>query len=728
MKITLFRKLLVFPIVMILPLTLVPATSRSEMTDATSQASLPLSSLSVPEELGKVSERFNSAGSTRTVIQIQDVHAHAVAQQNIAAILERLRTVFGIGTAALEGAWSSTSLPKSHAIPTSRKKQLLAGTLLEKDRISGPIYAAIMSPDPILLVGVEEEALYEKNRRIFLDHLAKAPEIRSRLDAYGKDLRSTQQASWNPDLLAFAGAFGKFRDTPDLGQYLPLLLKTAETRGAVVSDLAQVLLLRDTLALEKSLVKERLESEVKQIIKKYKDRPWTLEELIRGGKIPPEEIGLYPEIKKLNRIYQLRDQMALKDLMDQIGTLTTRVLETLIKSPEERALWEKTERFYLARRLLLLQATPSDTRDYASGRQLLEEELAKAGLSEALALSVSFYEAVQKRDEIFFGRIVNDPALAGNIVVVTGGFHTDGLSQKFRDSGISYITITPHLGGTAADEKLYETRMAEGGGRKAETQAPSPSLHPSPGSQTLSELRNAIAAIDTVFPPALETLEETNDLNRSEARFAGEDVAVPLHGRIAHLAREKRIVSKPKTGTSLSASGLRVDEFMEKSRPKQLDTVRGWLAQVPQKKVKAMLVSSVSVLARMVAEKSVLKRLEEALQDGDIVALAQDIPVPESLSPARGIRLFEAPDIGTMIDGTPRFKQLAEKHPFVIMENGRSGGKYVILPEKPVSLVLFRIVTMNPGLYEAARDPAFLALLEDLVTDLLSRELQQKAA
>lgn len=716
---------------LILTLTLAPLSLRAETPAISTDTTPPLSNLAVPEEIGKVQERFKGS-APRTIIQIQDVHAHAVAQQNIAAILERLRVVFGIETAALEGAWAATSLPKSHALPTSREKQLLAGTLLEDDRISGPVYAAIMSPEPVTLIGIEDEISYERNRALFLSHLGKAGATREKLRSYSASLQELQRSAWGPELLAFGTAFGKFREASDLGKFFPVLLKTAETQGLNASDLSQIILLRDIMTLEKSFAKERLEREVKNLMREYKNTPWTLEELVRGGKIPSEKLGLYPEIKKLMQLYKLRDQISLGDLTAQIEALTGRLIGKLALSPEENALWDKTERFYLAERLLLLQASPADIKALENEKSALETELASAGLAEALALSLDFYALVQKRDEIFFNKIMTDPALAGDIAIVTGGFHTEGLSERFRAAGISYITIAPQLGGAGMNEKIYNERMAEppykDRGFARTPQRPGLNGVDSP---TLSELRNAIAWIDDRFPESYEVLLQTRDVRKAEKSFLGETVVVSRPSRIAHLSREGRIAAGTRPGTVVNTSELRVSDFAAKPHAEQLQTVRGWLAQGPERREKAMLVSSVSILARILSEEKAKKLLAEAVHNGDIVALAQDVPVtemPAIFSSLRGINRFETADISTLIEKTPRFQRLAKKHPFAIMENGRPRGAYVVLPEKSVSLVLFRIVTLNPSLYQAAKDPAFLALLEDLLAEILSQELSGKAA
>jgi len=726
------KKFFAFFLCLLFPLTVVPSPGRAREIPSESNASLALSSLAVPEEIGKVQERFTGTG-TRTIIQIQDVHAHAVAQQNIAATLERLRAMFGIKTAALEGAWTATSLSKSHSIPTSREKQLLAGALLEDDRISGPIYAAIMSPEPILLFGIEDARLYEKNRSLFLAHLKKIKETHEKLQGYGASLQASQQSSWNPDLLAFGALFGKFRETSDLGKFLPLLLKTADELIAASSDLTQVLLLKDIMAAEKSLAHERLEKEIQQVIKKYTSRPWTLEELIRGGKIPPEEIGFYPEIKKLARLYKMKDQLSLTELMEQIETLTGRVLEKLAHSPEEKAVWERTERFYLAKKILLLQATPADMKAYEGEKPLLENELAAAGLSEPLALSADFYETVKKRDEIFFQKIMTDPALSGDIAVITGGFHTDGLSRKFRAAGISYITIAPGLGGTAMDEKLYNERMTEnhgaGNGKRRTPSVDGPRV-PRPasaGAQTLSELGNRLD-IDEDFVAALEVQKKTNDVRRAKMRFMGTTAAVSKNAKPKDIARKKLLRKDPGPGVVL-ISNFQASKFMALPRPAQLEIVRQWMTEADQAQQKVMLASSVSVLVKMMpASPQTLKLLAAATQKGDIIALAQDIPAPAEILSMRGIERFKAKDVPSMIAGIPRFRRLAKEHFFAVMKNDYKNGALVVLPEHPSSLVLYRIVTLDERLYQSAKNPEFLALLQGLVIEILSQELSSKAA
>lgn len=675
---------------------------------------LPLSDLAVPQSLGKVQERFEGR-TERTLIQIQDVHAHLTAQENIAAILDHLREVCGIDTVALEGAWTATDLSRSRAIPTSREKQLLARSLLGEDLVSGPLYAGILASSPVKLVGIEDPSLYERNREIFIKHISMTPEILSKLNAYASKLQDDKKAAWPPELLSFGEAYGKFNETADLGKFFSVLTKTAAVRDVDFRDLGQVALVQEIMTLEASVPKDRFESEIQRLMKEYKNTSWNFEELLRSGNITSEKYGSYPEIKKFRELLTLRDKVSPGELTAQIGTLKDRVLDKMIKSPEERTLWNKTERFYLAQKFLLLRAVPSDQEKIQTEKAALETEVAEAGLTEAFALSLEFYARVQERDGVFFDKIMNDPALGGPVAIVTGGFHTDGLSQKLRQAGVSYITIAPELGTEASGEKLYLTRMQE----------------TRPDAQTLSELRNATAWADERFAAAYTVLLQTKDVRKAVAAFQGNAVPASAAEKAPRLRASQKVFATGTAENSVPVSLLKESEFIAQSRAEQLATVRNWLEKSKSSQEKILLVSQASVLKKMLPEKTVPDLVAAIVQNNDTLVLVQDLPlteVPESLLAPRGMERFDVEDIDTLIRRTPKFLRLAKKHPFAIMKDGYQSDAYVVLPEAPVSLVLYRIVALNPDLYRAAKDPEFLKLLQNLVTEIIGQESAQKAA
>ena len=728
------KKIFFFFVVFTLLLGPFPAKTFAQSAGTETLPVLPLKDLAIDEEIGKVDERF-SGSAGRTIIQIQDVHAHYDAQENIAAILERLRSVFGIKKVAVEGAWTATDLPKSHAIPTSREKQLLARTLMEDDLISGPAYAALLSPSPITLVGIEDAELYEKNRALFLEHLEQAETIKTKLSLYEEGLKKLEKETWNPDLFVFGRAFGKFREASDFEKFFIVLNKTAKERFADFSDLDQIVLVNHIRALERELDKKKLKAEIKKILRKYKNTPWNIEELIRSGKIPSEEIGAYPMIAKLSELLKLKDQLSIRKLMQQVETLTGRILWALIKTKQEEALWDQSERFYLAKRILLLEATPLDLEEAEKQKEALAVELQKVWLEEEWTLALDFYDAATKREKVFYEKLVTEPELSGSLAIVTGGFHTEGLSEQLREAGISYVTITPDLGETAPDKTLYTKRMLGTPSQDRVSTKERPGLSGAK-TQTLSELQNALAEIDERFLTAYDVLRKTKNLRKAVDAFSGAVIPVLPSEEIAYMASKGKL--RPADQRKLvTTSELHIEEFMEKPRARQREIVLDWIARGPESRVNAMLVSEVSIIKNLLPEMNSPDLVRRIGKAGDLLVLLEDVPperIPELLwapqrtdSPRR-IELIRAPDLETMMQKNPRFKRFAKKHPFAIMKNDYRGGAYVVLPEHPASLILYRIVTLNPDLYRAAKNPEFLALLQGLVTEIISVQIAEKAA
>lgn len=717
---------------------------------------LSIDCLSVSAETGKVIERYKGAGE-RTLIQIQDVHAHFTAQENIAAILEHLRTGFQVDKVALEGAWTSTELPQSRAIPTSREKQLLARTLLENNLITGPIYAALLSPLPIQLTGIEDAELYEQNRTLYLAHLEALPEINKKLAAYHERMIRSQKMLWNRDLLSFAGQVSKFRELGDLGSYLPETLNAAAQHDISTADFDQILLIKEIMAKEKQLRGDRLQDEIRSLIRDFKNTPYSMEELLRGNKIPEERLGFYPEIKTLRELTVLKDRISLAALREQMDTLAETIVRALAKTEDELALWDKNKRFFVARDILLLQATPDTLRLAEKELSLIREEFNSARLSRELELCLKFYAIVKQRDDIFMKKILESPHLQGTLAVVTGGFHTDGLSEKLRKAGISYITISPELGNEKWSETLYEQRMTEDlaagltasalkekdiasreneegkiVAREPATSVPEPSSSsPAPQTvhdQTLSDLRNRLEVVDERFPPAFATLTATRNIQTALEVYQGRktpavsDTSSPAHGQASGL------------GALLNHDGAPLDFETFRRLPKEVQ--RSILANALEEssaisRPKIVVVARASVLKNLIDEKNAGPYVRE-LVARDFLATAMDIPpatLPEELLGGPGIRRYEdSPGIAEVLSSQD-LRRRTGKIPPVVIDSEYESHRLLVLQASVPSLLLYRLLEPGSWLYEAAvKNPGFLSLLENLVAEILSEGLVQRAA
>lgn len=459
-------------------------------------ASVSIANLAIPENLGKVEERFQGT-SEHWVIQIQSVHAHFTAQENIAAIVDHLNAVYGLKTAALEGGWGDTSFPEAWGVPSSREKQMLARALLEEEYITGPAYAALFSQEPLRLIGIENPEIYEANRQVYLEYLNQKSAIDSELAAVRKRLEEAKDIGLNGDLRSFDKAASEFREGNLVQKFIPALFEWADLRQTGIQDLAQLKLFKDIMAVEQAIDKNKLRAETDRLMAPFKKQRLSFEEVLRNKKVTSEQLLYYPETVKYTRLLELKDQMVYRDFFRQIYTAIERVEEKLIQTPAERELLDRTARFLLGKKIITLQATPDDLASAEKQKDALTEQFSNDGMKAALDLGFRFYDLALKRDQIFFDALTGDPRLGGNRVIVTGGFHTAGLSEKLRAEGISYITLTPDLGGEVPNEELYAKRLGE----TVKTQA-------------LDENQNRIffAGFDTTFLEAVQAIQETRNI------------------------------------------------------------------------------------------------------------------------------------------------------------------------------------------------------------------------
>jgi hypothetical protein len=182
------------------------------------------------------------------------------------------------------------------------------------------------------------------------------------------------------------------------------------------------------------------------------------------------------------------------------------------------------------------------------------------------------------------------------------------------------------------------------------------------------------------------------------------------------------------------------ESFIRQSRDSQLAEIRAWMEKSGRADSRAMLAAETEAMKKLLENPVSEALFDRMIEAGDILALAQNRTIdparlPDRLVFSKGVERFEVrnedpslPDIEVLLQGTPRFKRFAQKYPFAIMKSGYANERFVVLPESPAALVLYRLIALDAGLYRAARNPEFVKLLEGLVAEILSSGIVERAA
>ncbi len=683
-------------------LLLLPQTFLSAETAET----LQIENLTVPKTLGKIEDRFQGT-STRWVIQIQDVHAHVTAQENIAAIVDHLNAVYGLQVLGLEGGWSTTRFSESWGLPSSREKQMLARGLLEDAQITGPAYAALFSQSPLQLIGIEDEALYQENRAQYLKHLASRGPALEKTETLEKRLLQEKAALYNAKLKKFDDALMKFQEGKKPEIFFPLLLSELSAADVTIQDLPQMLLFKDAFDKEQALDKTKLEAESKRLMETFKRKRLSFEELLKSGFIPEEQLARYPAASAYLELLRLQDKIAFRVFFAELEAAVSRLKDKLFSSDEERLLDARWNRFVIAKSLLSFEATPKVLAAFQAQESGIRQEAAEAGLVDELSLALDFYSLVSKRDAVFFEKLTQQPVLSeSNTVVVTGGFHTEGLSQHLRDAGISYLVITPELGETPPDQRLYYKRLTDD----------------IAGKQTLSETQNRFftPAFDGAFVQGVLFLQKEKNIPAAIA-----------------LVAESFTGGASESSPSSSADTVTWETFQTWERSRQLEWVRGVLAHTRDNNIRLYLLASQSVLNDLIREpagQKIWETVREERNNTVVVVLENPGDISSDLLGGKfKVERFQASSLEEA-SASPKFKSrfqpaLAQNLFAVILpENTAAPDKRMMaLKKHPVSL-FYRLFLSNPDLRLLANQDGFLDLLKDLLEEIGGLDLLQKAA
>lgn len=201
----------------------------------------------------------------------------------------------------------------------------------------------------------------------------------------------------------------------------------------------------------------------------------------------------YPEFSLYAGYLILKNELDPKSLFEEIKVLFARILDKLAVNTTQKTLLDLFRDEELVRKLLNLELTRKDWRAVGEKKEMLGMD-ALVGRLKEIGIKVSgefnvplsnfetkpvnsrfrqdvkeieaaahgFYEAARKREDVFYEKIdsVMTKGSLNKAVLITGGFHTDGITDLLREHEISYGVLTPRLS-EKSDEKLYRSVMLQ---------------------------------------------------------------------------------------------------------------------------------------------------------------------------------------------------------------------------------------------------------------------------
>ncbi|HTL48539.1 MAG TPA: 4-alpha-glucanotransferase [Verrucomicrobiae bacterium] len=460
----------------------------------------------MPSEMGTVEELWISPQFSReaapvpSVYLVQDAHGQEQAQHNVAGILQYLRDKAGIDSVFIEGGVGPLDTSLLRIFREEDLNRRVLDALLKKGEIGGPeIFLSKQRKEgKPAAYGLEEAGLYVRNVLSYREVLAQQDLTHRCLDRQLAEIDRKASLVLSPALYKLFKEWVAYeKNEMSLPSYLQTLAVQALRHLEVDlkdprSQIEWPMLVRlfELWSREPKVDRARASQERQALLRWTREKKLPdgyaamLETLDAAGKNPeipapwktqrafwedfyktaaPSGFDFkdYPALALYEGFRILESEIDSTDLFKEIDALRDKILAKLAAGGQETAVIEGFRNQLLLKKLFTLTLAPEE---FDALKQ--KDGPLRAGLPQDMAAiyrnAVSFYEQARERD----GRMIDNflrqkkESKFKTSVLVTGGFHTNGVRSLLREHGVSYAILRPRMN-ELAEEPVYQDSMTD---------------------------------------------------------------------------------------------------------------------------------------------------------------------------------------------------------------------------------------------------------------------------
>jgi len=445
----------------------------------------------IPREFGLVKSKYEGK-DRRIVVHIQDAHCNYEAQTNIAKIVENLVKNYNLSIVSVEGADGYIDTTWFKAFPDEEVRKEVATYFMKKGEITGPEFLSITTDYPIKLYGAETRAYYIENLNAFTSSYPLKEETEKYFSQIKTVLNKLKTYIYNDELKAMDAKMQDYemKKVP-FNEYARFLQDETARHKINLRPYDNFFKLVSVLTYEKKIDFNVVDKEratlIDEVSKKItKDN---LTELVsqslsfKVGKISSAEfydylknlslkngvelVKKYPNLANYIIYNGVYSKIENERLFTDIKNIEIAVKEKLFQSEDQRALEKLSRHIDILIGLINIKLLNADFEYYKSRKEefahtvftdFIVKKIANYGLSYDLGEpSQAVQESIGKLEDFYAIAIKRDTALVENtmkvmdkenakiVVLVTGGFHSEGITKLLEKQGLSYMVVCPSI-------------------------------------------------------------------------------------------------------------------------------------------------------------------------------------------------------------------------------------------------------------------------------------------
>ncbi|MBR3627312.1 MAG: hypothetical protein IKN42_00530, partial [Elusimicrobia bacterium] len=447
---------------------------------------------------GKVISCNNNLSNT-VVINIQDLHCDYFVQKNVSSLIDEISKKYKINNVYVEGGIGDIDTTFLANINSQYKQNILDG-LLKTGQLTGTEYYSAISGKVNLLKGVEDKDIYLKNIIRLTDIIDSKEDVSIHLSKVKKEIEFLKSKYLNSKNKQF-DEFLKQNDNKEITQeqFIIGLFNYAKNNSISLKNYTNLQIYLSLLGYsinntntQKDLVKILEEIKKSLPYDEYnRFRVYTSDltdtqnlRLFVEKFCNEHDISLSKSYPNLDKYFNLQKQSLqcnpvelVKEERNLIDIIRTYLSDN--QTELEISYLSDFENFYKG---YLSAALTSSQWEYVKlGLNKFKEIYSKYSISndiekmEIYSKELNlFYDVNTNRNGIFIGKMNLNKEILENtnkdeniaeilskakriVVLVAGGYHTDGINEILNKKGITNITITPNIAkSTQQSRKDYE--------------------------------------------------------------------------------------------------------------------------------------------------------------------------------------------------------------------------------------------------------------------------------
>ncbi|MDO8535786.1 MAG: hypothetical protein Q7S30_02080, partial [Candidatus Omnitrophota bacterium] len=445
----------------------------------------------ISRDYGLVKSKFTGKDK-KLVIHIQDAHCNYEAQSNIAKILESLIKNDGLSLVSVEGADGFIDTSWFKAFPDADIRKEVADYFMKKGEITGPELLSITTDYPIKLFGAETRSYYIENLNAFTTSYPLKEDTERYFNQIKAIINKLKTSIYSAELKDLDSKMQDYESKKlQFSDYVKFLETLAQEHKINLRQYENIFKLISVFIYEKRIdfkVVDKERSTLIDEITKKLDKDALADLVARSLAFKTSKISsaeYYDYLKKLamhhgfdmmkdypnlanyiiyNSVYSRIEN---EKLFNDIKALELAIKEKLFTNDDQRTLEKLSRHIDILLGLTNIKLLNGDFDYYKTNKDGFTHEVfadfikkmaAKYGFAFELdSPSDAVKESLPKLEDFYAIAIKRDKALVDNTiqamkkesaqicVLVTGGFHSEGITKLLEQQGLSYMVICPNI-------------------------------------------------------------------------------------------------------------------------------------------------------------------------------------------------------------------------------------------------------------------------------------------